>query len=642
MDKKNNDNILDSAEKKADTSINQENFNAQLSDNQKNDNSSIKKSSKKATEKPVKRTLIGGQAIMEGVMMRGKTTIAMAVRNPDGDILTDAKRLKSAKHGYSKIPVLRGLIAFFSSMIVGVNSLVKSTEISAPDEEVPSKGWMVFAVVAGLALGIGLFIILPSVINSFVIDALLKDKLDSSIFILVSSIVEGVLRIIIFISYLLLVSLLKDIRRTFMYHGAEHRTINCFEKGLDMTVENVQKCSTRHNRCGTTFLFFVMIIAILLFSLANWVFNKIGLGVENYNVAVAMLIKVGIRLALLPIVAGLSYELLRGLALMPDNKFTAILRAPGLALQRLTTYPPTDDMAEVALRSFLEVYEMDNNPNMSERSFGQLRISEIDTQIYKILDLVGADKAERDWILCDILKLNRSQLSRVSFLNLAQYKDLKRILERRKTGEPLDYILGYKDFYGEKIVVNNNALIPRLDTEIVVEKVLELIDDKELEILDLCTGSGAIAKVIASKSPKSKITATDISEKALSLTAVNLDGLINTKIKKSDMFKDLADEKFDIIVSNPPYIKTSVIDTLSEDVKGYEPLTALDGGDDGLKFYRIIALEAKNHLKEKGYLVLEIGYDQKKEVENLLKTQFKTVTTYQDLDKNDRVVVAEL
>ncbi|MDE7395726.1 MAG: DUF1385 domain-containing protein, partial [Clostridiales bacterium] len=219
---------------------------------------------KKKKDKPCKRSMIGGQALMEGVMMRGKHSMAMAVRAPDGSIMLETTRLKGARW-YNKVPIVRGVVSFVQSLISGVTTLMRSAEVSSPDEETPGKGWMAFAVVLGVVLAVGLFILLPSFLNTLLFEKAIKLEahFGKKTAILLSSLFEGVLRILIFVLYLFIVSRMRDIRRTFMYHGAEHRTINCYEKGYDMTVEIVQKCSTRHNRCGTTFLFFVMIVSIL-------------------------------------------------------------------------------------------------------------------------------------------------------------------------------------------------------------------------------------------------------------------------------------------------------------------------------------------------------------------------------------------
>lgn len=571
------------------------------------------------------RTMIGGQSLLEGVMMRGATSMAMAVRTDEGAIVTETKRLKP-RRWYYKVPILRGCIAFVDSLINGTGSLLKSAEAAFPDEESPSKGWFALSAVLGVVLAVGLFILLPN----FAVSLFEKYVYDFNI--LISALIEGVLRVIIFILYLYLVSKMKDIKRTFMYHGAEHRTINCFEKGLPLTVENVQSCSTRHNRCGTTFLFFVMIISILVFALTNWIFSL-------FSVELNMFAKMGVRLALLPIVAGLSYELLRFLAKLPDNKFVAVLRAPGLALQRLTTYPPDDDMAEVAIKSFMLVYDMDNDPTIPTHSFGEITVAEIRQMVRKKLSNADIkEESETEWIIAAGLNKKRSAIAPTDKLTQENYKKIMSLASKRAAGTPLDYLTGFSEFYGYKLKVTTDVLIPRLDTEILVLNVIKHIGETSPTVLDLMTGSGCIALAL-SKRTGAKITASDISEAALKIAEHNLKDS-GVDVVLSDCFAAFEDRKFDIIVSNPPYITADEMKTLSKDVL-CQPETALSDGGDGLKFYRIIADDAPRYLTENGRLFLEIGSTQRDSVTEILSKNFTDIQCIKDLEDNDRVITAK-
>ena len=561
---------------------------------------------------------------MEGVMMQGATSMAMTVRTEDGDILTETKRL-GGKKWYSKIPVLRGCVAFVKSLVTGTVALTRSSEVIYPEEDTPSKGAFAIASLVGIALAIGMFILLPSFISGLIFPA------PSGLDVLWSSLTEGGLRIVIFVAYLLLVSKMKDIKRTFMYHGAEHRTINCYEKGLPLTVENVQSCSTRHNRCGTTFLFFVIIISILVFSFTTWLLDILGwsgIGVGG---------KMGIRLALLPLVAGLSYELLRLLAVLPENKFTDIFRAPGLALQRLTTYQPEDDMAEIAITSFNLVLEMDANPDLKEHNFGDFTMSELKTLVKNRLEKAGvSEQAETDWLIATALGVKRGELASIEKTDFKQYRKVTELLRKREKGIPLDYITGKSYFYGLEIEVNESVLIPRIDTEFVADECIKIIKEKGFTtVLDLMTGSGCIAKAIAHKT-SATVTASDISDNALAVAKKNLGD--NATVILSDGFNAI-DNTFDFIVSNPPYIKTEVIETLQPEVK-CQPHLALDGGEDGLNVYRNIVANAPAHLNENGILVLEIGYDQAEQVTKLLEEGFTDVEVKRDYAGQDRVVIA--
>ena len=571
---------------------------------------------------------------MEGVMMQGATSMAMAVRTESGDILTETKRLKP-KRWYSRVPIVRGIVAFVKSLIGGTSVLLKSAEVIYPEEDTSSKGSFAVATALGLVLAIALFMLLPS----FLAD--MAEKLfgiwSISLGILWKSLIEGVIRIAIFVLYLFIVSRLKDIRRTFMYHGAEHRTINCFERGMELTPENVQKCSTKHNRCGTTFLFFVMVVSILVFSLATWLLSILGW--TNIGVFGRM----GVRLLLLPLVAGLSYELLRFLAKLPDNKFTNVLRAPGLALQRLTTYPPEIEMAEVAIASFELVRQMDADQSIQPHKFGEFTMPELKKLVKARLVKVNVtEDAEVDWLIAAALSKKRGELASVEKTTLSDYRRVAELVDKRVKGVPLDYIIKRSDFYGIKLYVDEDVLVPRLDTEIVADEVIKYLNKDNggegKSVLDLMTGSGCIARAIVEKTAAA-VTASDISDGALGVAKRNLENT-RAEVVKSDGFTGLTGRTFDVIVSNPPYIRRSEIETLQPEVK-CQPHIALDGGEDGLDFYRLIADNAAKYLTSGGALFLEIGYDQREEVTALLGKDFTNIACVKDYGGNDRVIFAE-
>lgn len=579
------------------------------------------KDNKYDTSKKTRRTFIGGQALLEGVMMRGASSVAMAVRAPDGEIELKTERLKKRSKA-SRIPVVRGVISFVSSLVVGMSSLLKSAEVSAPEEEAPSKGSTAIAVIMGVVLAVGLFIALPWFVGWSIKRWTTFDNVG------VISVIEGCTRLLIFIAYLALVRLMSDIKRTFMYHGAEHRTINCYERGLPLTVENVQSCSTKHNRCGTTFLFFVVIFAILMYALLNWIFTLFhGYEYLFENFFFTLMI----RLLLLPLIAGLSYELLRGLAMLPDNKFTNALRAPGLALQKLSTCIPDDDMAEVAIVAFNAVLELDADPNKPTVDFYERDFA---AERKKLAERLPDDPQDADWIFCEILGKSRGELGGVQKIKSGLVKKANEYADRLLAGEPLDYILGNSDFCGVKINVDDRVLIPRFETELLANLAVEAVGERQARVLDLCTGSGCIAAVIA-RGTDAEIVAADISDDALAVAQTNLKGL-NVSLVKSDMFQAL-EGKFDLIVSNPPYVRSADIDGLQPQVTA-QPRIALDGGDDGLAFYRRIAEQADEYLTDDGVIMVEVGYDQAAEVTELFKTVGKC-ETIKDLDGIERIVI---
>ena len=326
--------------------------------------------------KIVRRTNIGGQAVLEGVMMKGARSIATAVRTPDGDITVESKYTKDAKqrNAFLKLPFVRGVVNLVTQLFQGTGIMMRSAEVYGDYAE-PSKfdKWvadklkinpmnvlMGFSVVLGVLLAVGLFVFLPNFLASLICDNIAAIA-SSSLKSLWYSLIEGGLMLVIFISYILLVTLMKDVRRVFMYHGAEHKVISCYERGLDLTVENAKHMPREHSRCGTTFLFFVIAVSIMVFVLVNFMLEKCGLVVPSSASGAKVLnalIKLGFKLLFLPVVAGVSYELLKLLA-KSDCLFVRILRAPGMALQKLTTKEPTDDMLEVSLTAFKTVLAMD-------------------------------------------------------------------------------------------------------------------------------------------------------------------------------------------------------------------------------------------------------------------------------------------
>jgi len=310
----------------------------------------------------MKKTTIGGQALIEGLLMIGPESAAVAVRKPDGEIVID-KRPLPVRSKLSKVPIIRGVVNLVRQMTLGMKALMYSAEFveleeddekdkkdkSKEDEKKSGLGAFIerklgdkfndiliyISVIVSLALSVGLFILLPNLLASF-----LKLNRETRGGVILLNAIEGLIRITLFFSYIVLASLMKDIKRVWQYHGAEHKTIHCYEHEEELTVENVKKYSTKHPRCGTSFMFLVMIISILIFSLVQW----------HDKLIVNMLY----RILLIPVVAGISYEILR-LAGRFNNKVMSVINAPGMFFQIFTTKEPDDDMIEVAIAAFNEV-----------------------------------------------------------------------------------------------------------------------------------------------------------------------------------------------------------------------------------------------------------------------------------------------
>lgn len=592
-------------------------------------------------DKKVKKTSIGGQAVLEGVMMRGRCGVATAVRDSDGIIRIEAERITppEKKSVFVRLPIIRGIVNFFSSLVTGTKILMRSAEVYGGDDDEPSKfeKWLAktfkidvmdvvlfFGVALGLVFSIALFFILPTFLGGLI------GKAAPNMPPIVKNLIEGGIRILIFVGYILFTSLLKDIKRTYMYHGAEHKTITCYEKGFDLTVENVKKCRRVHDRCGTTFMFFVMFVSILVYSVFGAIFP-----VLNENVGLKMLS----RIVLLPLIAGLSYELLKLLA-KTDSPLVLPLKAPGLLLQMLTTKEPDEQMMEVAIAAFDKVLKMDEDPNEPVCKFVcPEKVSVVTENLKKKFRSSSVDETDAEWIVSIVTGIKRSELGGDSRVKSSHIDKIDELASERIKGKPLSYVLGNADFYGYEIKVDERVLIPRPETEELVGEVLKVVKNTD-KVLDLCTGSGAIALVINKKSGAS-VTATDISEAALEVAKENFkqfDAAVETRL--IDLYGDLS-EKFDIIVSNPPYIKTEEIDTLDKEVKDYEPRIALDGGEDGLDFYRRICEGAKQRLNEHGKLFLEAGYGEAEEIKKMLENDFN-VEIIKDISGIDRIIKAEL
>ena len=293
---------------------------------------------------------IGGQAVLEGVMMKNRDKYAVAVRKPNGEIDVEVEEYKGVcgDKKFAKLPFIRGVFAFIDSLILGMKVTTYSASFYEEEDEKPSKTeeklekllgnkaddiMMTFTVILSVIIAVALFMLLPL----FLSDLLGKYIRNASVI----AIIEGIIRILIFIAYIAGISLMKDIKRLYMYHGAEHKCINCIEKGRPLTVKDVKRSSRQHKRCGTSFLLFVVLVSVIVFFFIR---------VDN------MALKLVLRIALVPVIAGISYEIIR-LAGRSDNIVVRIISAPGLWMQKLTTKEPDEDMIKVAIASVEAVFD---------------------------------------------------------------------------------------------------------------------------------------------------------------------------------------------------------------------------------------------------------------------------------------------
>ena len=472
-------------------------------------------------------------------------------------------------------------------------------------------------MVLSFALAIGLFVALPTSIASLFAALNLNPVL--------LNLIEAIIRIVILLIYMYSISKMDDIYRVFQYHGAEHKSIFCYEADEELTVENVRKFPRFHPRCGTNFLFLIMFVSIIIFSFTGWggFFERLLL-----------------RIVLIPIVSGITYELIRWLG-KSENILSKVIAYPGLKLQELTTKEPDDDQLEVAIAALMTAEGI----KAKEKTIGELlelgskklKEKSIDSYMLDAQLLLGMVLGK------DKIYVITNRDKEVSHKDEKEYIAL---IEKRSRKMPIKYILGETEFMGFDFDVEEGVLIPRGDTEILVEELLSIInEDEELNICDLCSGSGAIGISLAMNRKNIKVDEIDNYDIPEKVTKSNIvkHGLENrVNFIKSDLLEEAikAEKKYDIIVSNPPYIKACEIEGLMDDVKLYEPHVALDGGEDGLIFYRRIIEESRLTLNENGILAFEIGHDQGLDVRILMEEAgFSNVKLVKDLAGLDRVLL---
>lgn len=657
---------------------------------------------------------IGGQAVIEGVMMKAPDQYAVSVRKPDGKIEVKVEKYKSLKDRYviAGIPVVRGIVAFVESLVMGMKTLNYSAGFWEEEEQKAGtqkkndknknqeqgKGndlVMGLVVMLAVVLAVGLFVLLP-----FFVSELLSKAVPS---VQLRGLIEGVIRVALFVIYVKTISCMEDIHRVFMYHGAEHKCINCLENGLELTVDNARKQTTVHKRCGTSFMLVVMFVSILLF-----MFISVS----------TLWLRMLLRVLLIPVIAGISYEFII-FAGKTENPVMTVLSKPGLWLQSLTTKEPEDAMLEVAIssveavfdwRKFLEegaqksvqekLDQEESGKNIEEAAVTDEK-SELEAAGFEVVE-VGDDE-EDDEILQSLDRYFDDSVNREDKMTLRQMLEQGRLdlyragvpepgenawyllqscfsnndfsyrrndyfihqedevdkavqnrffaaVKKRSQRIPLEYILGYTEFMGLVFEVDENVLIPRQDTELLVETAIPLCAGKR--VLDLCTGSGCIGLSIAVAGTPDEVILSDVSEKALETAKKNLLRLqreygrfLHTKQGISMICGDLWDPvqgRYDVIVSNPPYIESGVISELMPEVKDFEPKSALDGGPEGMDFYQRIVERASEYLKPGGMLCLEIGYNQGERVRALMERNgFSDVRVSKDLKGHDRVVTGK-
>ncbi len=578
---------------------------------------------------------VGGQAVLEGVMMRGSACVATSVRTTDGMIATLAQPLGKQQGTYKRLPIIRGVVNLIDSMIVGIKVMNYSAsfyeEEDTEEEESRLFQWIdkvtkgrgeevvsYFTVALSLIMALVLFTVLPTFIAGW-----FRNLGVSRLGI---NFMEAGIKVLFFLLYLLGISRIPEIDRVFRYHGAEHKVIAAYENNLDLTVENVRKSSRYHARCGTNFMFLVLMVSIAVYSLLPFT---------------DPLIRVVSKVLLIPVVAGVTFELLRWLG-KSESVLSRLISAPGKMMQRITTKEPDDAMIEVAITAL-------------KRSEGiPYTVRELKLFANDILKGLDTAALDRDVIMSHVLRYDRAYLFTHPDQEVSneKFEEFKQLIYDRRKHKPISYITGVKEFMGHDFLVNEHTLIPRADTETLVINAetilhnLEIVEGvRDFRILDMCSGSGAIGLSLIKRFPKAQLTLIDISGEAMEVARLNAEklGVVDRcQFFVSDLFSHSEIKgDFDMIVSNPPYIKSGEVGTLARDIREWEPKSALDGGVDGLDFYRKITDKSRQYLKDGGWLMYEIGSDQKDGVTDIFRQfKFTEPETFQDLAGHTRVVSA--
>lgn len=564
-----------------------------------------------------KKINVGGVALFNGILFTSEYR-QVTVQKNNNIINSSIINFIDDKSLINKIPVLRGIIGLGNQ--IG-NSSAKFVE-SSGEKEKTSKLQTIFTY----ALLIIFCIVIPIVISAFFGN------------IIIHNIVQVIIVCFEFALYIIAMKYTPELNTLFMYHGAEHKVVNAYEN-LDIeniNLENVKKQSRFHKRCGGNFVvYFVLLMIASLF-----------IPINN------LIIKAIVMMFMSILNIGIAYEVVNIFSKLP--KPFDILNYPATLIQFATTKEPNDEMLELAIYGVLGSVRKENGITVTAyikkyiKENLENKISDYDTQdIYSILEYITN------------LDRNKLILQKDSYLiSLRQEIEADRLLNKYYVDKyPLQYITHKQYFYNETYYVDENVLIPRADSEILVEKAIEYINNENIKnMIDLCTGSGALGISIAKNSNVENVELIDISLGALNVAKRNImannvaekvitrySDLLSERIKYIDSCnnqEEIESLKVDIIVSNPPYIRSNVVPTLQEEVQK-EPHLALDGGKSGLDFYIRILNESKKVLKNNGILILEIGYDQLEEIKGLIKenNEFKLLESVKDYGGNDRVVI---
>lgn len=563
---------------------------------------------------------------MGGAFLQGRTSSLVALNIDGKNIVKEGPKQKFV--ALRDIYFLRGFFAFlnlfitfFSAMdlsliLLNDNLLSKEVEHKLKVRKNLMKFYCLVLVMALLS-----FVIMP--VGIFLLFHFLSFGGSWANFLM------AVVRALSIVMFLLLLKAFDITKEIYKYNYALNKINNAMDGTKYLDYNAVKISSGNRVFSASNFILFALLICYMIVPLIT------------FNVHYLLDIVIKVVFAILFIC--LAYEVLFGIEyLYKKSQLVKVLAYPFFGLSMLTTKKCDDNYVKTLAYAYEELILMTTARKDFDENRENFRevYNSIKTQLF---DAGITQPREADYLICDTLGLDLTKLITKDSFSKEEIKILNNVLKQRLTHKPLCKIVGKRNFYGRDFFVDENVLSPRQETEILTNLVIKELDSKlkTKNVLDLCTGSGAIAITIALES-KCNVIASDKSAKALKIAQKNAEKLgAKVQFVKSDMFKGLKNEgKFDIIVSNPPYIPTKDIAKLDAEVKNFDPLMALDGGSDGLDFYRIIAKQAPNFLNKKGKLMLEIGFDEGKAVCEILKNDFDNIEIIKDYDDMDRIVVA--
>lgn len=570
---------------------------------------------------------------LSGIGLTRENNRVLSFVNSSGEIKLNSSKTKKSLSNLLWIPFLRGIMIFFYGMYEYFYFLSESARFGEienqklPAEEKVSKKlgvssaaifWFLFTVLVAFA-GIFAFNIVPSLIVREIV----------SVSAVAKNAILGALKVAIFYLFVIILKIIPSFRAYYRFNGAINACKNL--ENTDATKNATTKSTaTSSQNLSTNFLCFV----VFCFAIHFFVVSLIGL---EANFFLLILFNIG----MFAIATSVCYEFLK----LFESRKLLVSRIVAAVLCFPVTNKPTRTELEVCLGAQEELDTMTKDKTRIEIDGKDENIA-LSSVLCETKNILAShdidDPSEAEWLVATVLGKNRTEMKLTPTISRGELQKIRDAVALRIKHMPLSKIFGFTEFYGMKFYVDKNVLSPRPETELVCEQAINLINSHNFKkVLDLCTGSGAIAITLA-KNTKSKVEACDISRSALKVAEKNAKNLgAKVNFFESNMFSGLKkNSKFDIIVSNPPYIATKEIQLLDVEVKNYDPHLSLDGGDDGLDFYRIISENAPTFLKNGGMLVLEIGDGQANAVKKLLSANFKNTKIIKDYNNIQRIVIA--